>query len=118
MDVERKRQEERETVREIMKLYCHGHKHLREQGKELCPSCLELAAYADVRIGKCPRMEVKTFCSVCPIHCYAQPEQERIQEIMRYGGPRMLLHHPIMALRHMFIQWRTRHGLRKQEAIH
>lgn len=117
MDIERKRREERETVREIMKLYCHGNGHRREPGQELCPDCQRLADYTDVRISRCPRMAIKTFCSVCPIHCYAKPEQERIQEIMRYGGPRMLLHHPLMALRHIFIQWRTRHGLRKQEKI-
>jgi hypothetical protein len=44
-------------------------------------------------------------------------EGEKIRKIMRYGGPRMLWHHPLMALKHIFIEWRTRHGLRDREAI-
>ena len=115
MNVEAKRIAERKTVQEIMKIYCHGHHHNRESGHELCPDCEAIAAYADIRIAKCPRMAVKTFCSVCPIHCYAKPQRELILAIMRYSGPRMLWHHPLMAIRHILIQWRTRHGLRKRE---
>jgi len=115
MQVEWKRSEERKTVREIVKIYCRGHHHVRESGHELCPDCEAIAAYADIRIAKCPRMAAKTFCSVCPIHCYAKPQRELILAIMRYSGPRMLWHHPIMAIRHILIQWRTRHGLRKRE---
>ena len=115
MKVEWKRQEERKTVREIVKIYCRGHHHDREAGHELCPDCEAIAAYADIRITKCPRMAVKTFCSVCPIHCYAKPQRELILTIMRYSGLRMLWHHPLMALRHILIQWRTRHGRRNGE---
>jgi hypothetical protein len=28
--------------------------------------------------------------------------REKVKEVMRYSGPRMLLHHPILALRHVF----------------
>jgi putative cytoplasmic protein len=27
---------------------------------------------------------------------------------MRYSGPRMMLHAPVMALRHMWIEWREK----------
>jgi hypothetical protein len=27
--------------------------------------------------------------------------QQRIRDVMRYAGPRMLYHHPIAAIRHM-----------------
>lgn len=117
VDVEKKRERERETVREIVKIYCHGHHHQRENGAELCPECQRIAAYADERIAKCPRMDIKTFCNVCPIHCYAPKERAEIQKIMAYGGPRMLLHHPLMTLRHMLIQWETKRGLREREAV-
>jgi hypothetical protein len=33
--------------------------------------------------------------------------RERIREVMRYSGPRMLLSHPLMAIRHLI------DGLRK-----
>lgn len=117
IDVDKRRQEELDTVGEIIKIYCCGHKHKREAGAELCPDCQTMADYALLRLKKCPRMDIKTFCSVCPIHCYGPQEAAKIKEIMRYGGPRMLWHHPLMALRHMFIEWRTRHGLRRKEAV-
>lgn len=117
VDVEKKRKQERETVREIVKIYCHGHHHKRAAGEELCADCQKIADYADERIAKCPRMDIKTFCNVCPIHCYAPKERAEIQQIMKYGGPRMLLHHPLMTLRHMLIQWETKRGLREREAV-
>jgi len=116
INVEKKRQEELETVKEIIKIYCKGHKHKRTSAEDLCPDCQSMADYALLRLEKCPRMEIKTFCSVCPIHCYGKQEAAKIKEIMRYGGPRMLFVHPLMALRHIFIEWRTRHGLREKEA--
>lgn len=117
VDVEKRRQEELLTVREIIKLYCRGHKHRRALGAELCPECQAMADYALGKLERCPRMDIKTFCSVCPIHCYGKTEGVKIREMMRYGGPRMLLYHPLMALRHMLIEWRTRHGLRDKEAV-
>ncbi|MCR5756628.1 MAG: nitrous oxide-stimulated promoter family protein [Selenomonas sp.] len=117
IDVEKKRREEVQTVREIIKIYCRGHKHKRNPGDTLCRDCQFMADYALQRLEKCPRMDIKTFCSVCPIHCYGQQEAAKIKEIMRYGGPRMLFVHPLMALRHILIEWRTRHGLRKKEAV-
>lgn len=116
VDVEKKRQRERDTVREIIKIYCHGHHHERN-GAEFCPDCQKIADYADARIAKCPRMDIKTFCNVCPIHCYAPQERAQIRRIMAYSGPRMLLHHPLMTLRHMLIQWETKRGLRQHEAV-
>ncbi|BAL83114.1 hypothetical protein SELR_14060 [Selenomonas ruminantium subsp. lactilytica TAM6421] len=117
IDIEKRRQEETQTVLEIIKIYCRGHNHLRANGKDLCPNCRKIADYALDKLNKCPRMDIKTFCSVCPIHCYGKEEAAQIQEMMRYGGPRMLWHHPVMALRHIFIEWRTRHGLRDKEEM-
>lgn len=117
IDMEKRRREEAKVVVAIIRLYCRGHKHLRAEGEELCPYCRKLADYALDKLGKCPRMDIKTFCSVCPIHCYGKEEKIEIQKMMRYGGPRMLWHHPIMALRHIWLEWRTRHGLRHKEAI-
>lgn len=105
MDVEKKRQREQETVAKIIEIYCHDH-HGKRSG--LCPECEELAHYAEARITACPRMEVKSFCSVCPIHCYAPARRQEIQTVMRYGGPRMLLHYPLMTLHHMMLSWQMR----------
>ena len=37
----------------------------------------------------------------CPIHCYAKAEREQMREVMRHSGPRMLLRHPVLAIRHL-----------------
>jgi hypothetical protein len=46
-------------------------------------------------------METKTFCSNCKVHCYKPEMREKIREIMRFSGPRMIFYHPIMAIRHL-----------------
>lgn len=100
--VEKKRLNECETVTEMIRIYCHGNHHDRADKKGLCPSCQELADYAVDRTMKCPRMAYKTFCNKCPIHCYRKDMEERISEVMRYAGPRIMFHHPAMAMYHAY----------------
>ena len=100
MDVGTKRQNEKDIVELMIKVYCrekHG-KH-----KELCSDCRELLEYATKRIDHCPYIETKTFCSACKTHCYSTEMRKKIKLAMKYSGPRMLLYHPIMAIRHLLI---------------
>ena len=46
-------------------------------------------------------MEQKTFCANCKVHCYKPVMREKIRAVMRFSGPRMLLHHPVWAIRHV-----------------
>lgn len=97
MNVHSKRQREKETVSLMISLYCrkkHGH-------RELCPECAALDAYARQRSDKCPFMQTKTFCSNCKVHCYRPEMRQKIQQVMRYSGPRMIFYHPIMAVHHV-----------------
>lgn len=97
MNTQTKREREKATVSMMIALYCrknHG-------GHALCPDCAALDAYARQRSDRCPMMETKTFCSNCRIHCYRPDMRARIREVMRFSGPRMIFHHPIMALRHV-----------------
>ena len=96
--VEAKRLREKETVSQMISIYCKK-KHGARQG--LCPDCAALEEYARLRSDKCPFMETKTFCSNCKIHCYKPDMREKIWEVMRFSGPRMLFVHPIMAIRHV-----------------
>lgn len=96
--IAQKREREREVLLQMIGIYCHGN-HGTHRG-ELCPECAELAAYAEKRVARCPHMETKTFCSQCPAHCYAPQKREAIRNVMRYSGPRMLLHHPVLTVRH------------------
>lgn len=97
MDIQTKREREKAVVSAMIALYCRR-RHRTCRG--LCPACAELEAYARLRSDKCPFMESKTFCSNCRVHCYKPEMRERIREVMRFSGPRMLLLHPVMAVRH------------------
>ena len=97
MDVAVKREREKVIVSRMIALYCrknHG-------GKTLCPDCAALDAYARQRSDKCPFMETKTFCSNCKVHCYQPEMREKIREVMRFSGPRMMFRHPITVVRHV-----------------
>lgn len=93
-----KREREKQIVSEMIRLYCRK-RHGPRAG--LCPECAELDAYARTRSDRCPFMETKTFCSNCKVHCYKPEMREKIREVMRFSGPRMLFHHPVMAVRHV-----------------
>ena len=107
--VEEKRRREKEVVGQMIAIYCHGTHHT--SAGQLCPQCQALNAYAMERSEKCPFMEQKTFCSNCTVHCYRKDMAQQIRQVMRYAGPRMLLHHPLMALRHV---WESAREKRQQ----
>ena len=68
----------------------------------LCPQCQALLDYAHQRLEHCKFGEDKPSCTRCPVHCYKPAMREQILQVMRYSGPRMLLHDPIMAIRHLW----------------
>ena len=94
----RRLQREAHTVAAMIRRYCRDRHHTTDG---LCPECAELLAYARRRLARCPFQDNKTTCGKCPVHCYAPGMRARIREVMRYAGPRMLLSHPLMALRHL-----------------
>lgn len=98
-DMEDRRAREAGMVAFMIGLYCRAH-HGTDKGA-LCPDCAALADYARTRSARCPRMAEKTFCSTCPHPCYAPAMREGIRQVMRWAGPRMLLYHPVWALRHI-----------------
>lgn len=97
-NIQTKREREKAMVSEMIALYCKK-QHGRKNG--LCPECEELATYARLRSDKCPFMETKTFCSNCKVYCYKPEMREKIRAVMRFSGPRMIFHHPVVAVRHM-----------------
>lgn len=97
-NIQTKREREKAVVSQMITLYCKKKHHT---GAELCTECAELMLYARMRSDKCPFMENKTFCSNCKVHCYKPDMRERIREVMRFSGPRMIFYHPITAVRHL-----------------
>ena len=97
-------QREARTVEVMIRLFCRD----RHQAHGvLCRDCQELLAYAHRRLHLCPFQEHKTTCGKCPVHCYTTLNRNKIKEVMRYAGPRMLLSHPILALAHLLDGLRT-----------
>jgi len=89
---------EKKTIQAMVKIYC---KDKHNTKKEICSECTEFIEYARVRLSKCPFQENKTTCGKCRIHCYKPDMREKAKTIMRYSGPRMLLHHPGLAMHHV-----------------
>ncbi len=90
---------EKRLIPVMIKMYCHG-KH-KTKGKEICSSCKELEEYALYRLEKCPFKINKKFCSFCKIHCYKPDMRDKIKDVMKYSGPRMIFTHPIFAVKHV-----------------
>ena len=89
---------ERKTLETMIRIFCrdrHG------SGKDLCLDCRELQAYAMKRLEKCPFGEEKPACSRCTVHCYRPAMRDRIREVMRHSGPRMIRRHPVLAVAHL-----------------
>lgn len=97
-ELEERRQKELHTIEFMIDLYCRKH-HTKEHQR--CSACEALLQYARKRISLCPCMESKTFCSTCKVHCYEHAMREKIRDVMRFSGPRMLIYHPIMAIHHV-----------------
>ena len=89
---------EKQTVSLMIRLYCRK----KEGNRVLCEECRELEGYAHKRLTACRYGEQKTSCKKCPTHCYRKDMRDKIRAVMRFSGPRMILYHPIEAIRHMF----------------
>ncbi len=89
---------EQKTVAAMIRIFCRS-RHGTRGG--LCAECEELHGYAMTRLERCPFGEDKPTCAQCPIHCYKPQLRERIREVMKFAGPRMLWRHPVLAIRHV-----------------
>jgi hypothetical protein len=88
---------ERRTIAIMTEIYCKGHHHTNGT---LCKECQEFQDYAFLRLSKCPFQDKKTTCGKCTIHCYRPDMKERVRQVMRYSGPRLLLRHPVLSMHH------------------
>ena len=86
------------TITRMVEIYCSAH-HGNSNCMP-CAECSEFLSYAAARLKKCPYGEDKPTCAKCPIHCYKPVRKAQVRKIMRYSGPRMLLHHPLLVIAH------------------
>ncbi len=96
--LQEKRNKEIQIVKLMIELYCR-----KRHGPNICPECQELLDYASARVEACPFMETKTFCSKCTVHCYNEEMRGKIKRAMRFSGPRIILYHPVLAVKHLLL---------------
>lgn len=93
---------EQRTIEAMLHIWCDAQPlHMRDGAGDLCAGCAGLLEYASYRLARCPYGEEKPTCKKCPVHCYTREKREQMHEVMRFAGPRMLVAHPILAVRHM-----------------
>jgi hypothetical protein len=95
-----RRAREFETIAAMLRMYCRAH-HQHSMDAALCPACMELHDYAQRRLRGCPFGEAKPTCGNCTVHCYKATMRERVREVMRWAGPRMLWRHPVLVIQHL-----------------
>ncbi len=94
-----------EVLAEFINIYCtdmHGHREkapavsggmagrcLESVRFSYCDDCRKLLLYAVSRRVLCP-LDPKPSCKKCPSHCYGPGYRDRIREVMRYSGMRLI----------------------------
>ena len=99
-------QREKKTIAAMIDIYCRGHHEPADN--QLCPECADLLAYADKRLDNCPFAPDKGPCSKCQVHCYKPELREKIKEVMRFAGPKMITKHPVLAMDHLIKSVKSR----------
>jgi len=87
---------EGKTIAVMIGMHCHD----RHSCDTLCSECKELLDYALERLIKCPFQEGKTVCAKCPVHCYKSDMRQKVRDVMRYSGPRMMFRHLFLTIMH------------------
>ena len=87
---------ERITIGIMIDFYCS-----KNHSTFLCSDCSELKEYAFQRLLLCPFNDDKPVCSNCTVHCYKPDIRQRVKDVMRFSGPRMLFRHPYLAIMHL-----------------
>ena len=97
---------DRKTLISMFRIYCRAMKHERSSGEggKLCSSCSELLNYSLDKTAKCQWKKEGRLCSSCPVHCFEPEERERIKVVMRFSGPRLMLSHPLFAIRYLIMK--------------
>ncbi|MCP4324700.1 MAG: nitrous oxide-stimulated promoter family protein [Alteromonadales bacterium] len=85
------------TITAMVNIYCKAF----HKSKHECIECSDFLIYANEKLDRCPYGQAKPTCKRCPIHCYKPEQRQLARNIMSYAGPRMLIYHPILAIKHL-----------------
>jgi hypothetical protein len=90
--------DQEKLVASMIKIYCKQN-HKSVEG--LCDACSNLFNYAQQRLEKCPYGKNKPVCSNCRIHCYKKEYKEKIKEVMRFSGPKIIFYKPVSGIKYL-----------------
>ncbi len=93
-------EKEKQIITLMIEIYCEK-RHSHPRG-ELCEECQTLHEYAHKRLTFCKFQDEKTSCRKCPIHCYKKDMKQKVKDVMRFSGPRLLLYRPLEFIKHWF----------------
>lgn len=79
------------------------------QKETLCEECEALKNYAEKRLLSCPFIDNKPVCSNCNIHCYNTKQKNKIKQVMKTVGPKMLFKYPKDTLWYFFYKLTHKH---------
>ena len=95
-----RRAREFKMIAAMLRMYCRTHHNLKDtlRSASNVPSFARLCAPA---LGALRVRRGQPTCAKCTVHCYKASMRERVRVVMRWAGPRMLWHHPLLAIRRM-----------------
>ena len=65
-------------------------RYLARNSSEYCGECRRLLLHAVSKRLLCP-YHPKPSCKKCPTHCYGQGYREKIREVMRFAGRKLIM---------------------------
>ncbi|MEE8341623.1 MAG: nitrous oxide-stimulated promoter family protein [Candidatus Neomarinimicrobiota bacterium] len=98
MELSRRIEREKRTIGVMIKMYCDHNHNINDS---ICDDCNDLIEFANEKIDRCIFQQDKPVCSECRVHCYRMDMRDKIKTVMRFAGPKMMIQHPIMGIRHM-----------------
>jgi predicted amidophosphoribosyltransferase len=79
-----------EAVKSTVCLKTHDLQALLGRKLTLCDDCRKLLTHAFVKRSHCP-LDPKPACKHCPSHCYNPAYRQRMRQVMKFSGWKMLL---------------------------
>lgn len=105
---------EKRVVKLMIQKYCSNF----HNSEILCAECADLLNYSVKHLLACPFAENKPACSACTIHCYSKNYKNKIKQVMRFSGPKMIFEHPKDTIYYFFDKLRYRvNSVPKNEII-
>ena len=80
----------KDEPKEPVVLQSHDLQEIWGRPLALCRPCRDLLAHALVKRSTCP-LAPKPACKHCPDHCYHPLYRQRLREVMRYSGKKLVL---------------------------